>query len=114
MDTTYFGRDWGVVIFKNSLNGIVLYKQYVKYETNALYLAGIAEIRRRGIYIQVIICDGRRGLFGLFDDIPVQMCQFYQVQIVLRYLTRKPKTDAAKVLKMLTLKLTKQTKAEFF
>jgi hypothetical protein len=113
MDTTYFGRGFGVMIFKNSLDGVVLYKQYVRYETNALYLAGIAEIVRRGISIQAIICDGRQGLFGLFSDIPIQMCQFHQIQIVQRYLTRKPKTQAAIELKKVTLKLTKQTKIEF-
>ena len=49
MDTTYFGRGFGVMVFKNSLDGVVLYKQYVRYETNALYLTGISEISRRGI-----------------------------------------------------------------
>ena len=113
MDTTYFGRGFGVMVFKNSLDGVVLYKQYVRYETNALYLAGISEISRRGISIQGIVCDGRQGLFGLFGDIPIQMCQFHQIQIVQRYLTRKPKTQAAIELKKLTLKLTKQAKEEF-
>jgi hypothetical protein len=113
MDTTYFGRSFGVMVFKNSLDGMVLYKQYVRYETNALYLSGISEISRRGIHIQGIVCDGRQGLFGLFYDIPVQMCQFHQIQIVQRYLTRKPKSQAAIELKKLTLKLTKMTKVEF-
>ena len=92
---------------------MVLFKQYVRYETNALYLSGISEISRRGISIQGIVCDGRQGLFGLFGDIPVQMCQFHQMQIVQRYLTRKPKTQAAIELKKLTKKLTTQTKLEF-
>ena len=113
MDTTYFGRGFGVMVFKNSLDGVVLYKQYVRYETNALYLAGISEIIRRGISIQGIVCDGRQGLFGLFDDIPVQMCQFHQIQIIQRYLTRKPKSQAAIDLKKLTLKLTKIPKRDF-
>jgi hypothetical protein len=113
MDTTCFGRGFGVMVFKNSLDGMVLYKQYVRYETNALYLAGISEISRRGISIQAIVCDGRQGLFGLFGDIPIQMCQFHQIQIIQRYLTRKPKTQAAIELKKLTLKLTKQTRIEF-
>ena len=113
MDTTYFGRNFGVMVFKNALDGVVLYKQYVRYETNALYLAGISEIRRRGISIQGLVCDGRRGLFDIFGDIPIQMCQFHQRKIVLRYLTRKPKTQPAIELKKLTLKLTKQSKEEF-
>jgi hypothetical protein len=113
MDTTYFGRGFGVMVFKNSFDGVILYKQYVRYETNALYLSGIAEIVRRGISIQGIVCDGRQGLFGLFGDIPVQMCQFHQIQIVQRYLTRKPKTQAAIELKKLTLKLTKISKNDF-
>jgi hypothetical protein len=113
MDTTYFGRGFWVMVFKNSYDGIVLYKQYVRYETNALYLSGISEISRRGIAVEAIVCDGRQGLFGLFGDIPVQMCQFHQIQIVLRYLTRKPKTQAAIELKKLSLKLTKLTKLEF-
>ena len=111
MDTTYFGRSFGVMVFKNSLDGVVLYKQYVRYETNALYLSGISEIVRRGISVQGIVCDGRRGLFGgQFGDIPVQMCQFHQIQIVQRYLTRKPKSQAAIELKKLSLQLTKLTK----
>ncbi|KXK39124.1 MAG: hypothetical protein UZ09_BCD002000979 [Bacteroidetes bacterium OLB9] len=91
MDTTYFGRTFGVMVFKDSITGKILFKQYVKYETNNLYLSGIKEITRRGISIQSIVCDGRKGLFQLFNDIPVQMCQFHQIQIVTRYLTRKPK-----------------------
>jgi hypothetical protein len=98
---------------KNSYDGVVLYRQYVRYETNALYLAGISEISRRGIEIKAIVCDVRQGLFGLFGDIPIQMCQFHQIQTVQRYLTRNPKTQAAIELKKLTLKLTKQTKFEF-
>ncbi|MDR1340303.1 MAG: transposase [Prevotellaceae bacterium] len=113
MDTTYFGQSFGVMVFRDSLSGKILYRQYVKYETNALYFSGIAEIRRRGIHIQSIICDGRKGLFGLFGDIPMQMCQFHQVRTVVRYLTRKPQTDAAGELKSLTLKITKLSKSEF-
>jgi len=98
MDTTYFGRKLGVMVFKDSISGVILYKQYVKQETNQLYLSGIEEISRRGIKVQAIICDGRKGLFHLFEGIPVQMCNFHQMAIIRRYLTRKPKMQAGKEL----------------
>lgn len=41
MDTTYFGRNFGVMVFKDSLSGDFLYKQYVKHETNAFSVAGL-------------------------------------------------------------------------
>ena len=98
MDTTYFGRKFGVMVFKDSISNDILFKQYVKSETNLLYLKGIKEIAKRGIKIQSIICDGRKGLFDLFPEIPVQMCQFHQVAIIRRYLTKKPKLEASKEL----------------
>jgi hypothetical protein len=112
MDTTYFG-DIGVMVFKNSLDGVILFKQYVMSETNILYLNGIQEITRRGISVQAIICDGKPGIFGVFSDIPVQMCQFHMIQTVMRKLTRKPQSQAAKELHKLTLKLTEQRRDEF-
>jgi hypothetical protein len=113
MDTTYFGKQWGVMVFKDSLSGQYLHKQYVKYETNQLYSQGIEQIIKRGISIQAIICDGRKGLFNLFSDIPIQMCQFHQSQIITRYLTRNPKTPAAIELRELTMQLTKIKKVDF-
>jgi hypothetical protein len=112
MDTTYFG-DIGVMVFKNSLDGAILFKQYVKNETNDLYLFGIQEIARRGIGVQAIICDGKSGIFSVFSDIPMQMCQFHMLQIITRKLTRKPQSQAAKELRKLTLKLTEQSREEF-
>jgi hypothetical protein len=103
-----------VFIFKDSITGSILFKQYVKQETNILYLNGIKEITRRGIKIQSIICDGRKGLFQLFsNDIPIQMCNFHQVAIIRRYLTKKPKMQASKELWDLVL-LLKHTDKESF
>jgi hypothetical protein len=96
MDTTYFGKKFGVMVFKDTISGQVLYKQYVKQESNKLYLLGLEEITRRGIKIQSIVCDGRKGLLSLFEDIPFQICNFHQVAIIRRYLTKKPKMQASK------------------
>jgi hypothetical protein len=113
MDTTYFGRKFGVMVFKDGNSGEILYKQYVKHETNKLYLTGIEEIARRGIKIQSIICDGQKGLLQLFNDIPVQMCNFHQIAIIRRYLTKKPKMQASKELWEHVLLLTKTDKESF-
>lgn len=113
MDTTYFGRTFGVMVFKDSITGQILYKQYVKQETNKLYLFGVEEITRRGIKIQSVICDGRKGLLQLFDGTPIQMCNFHQVAIIRRYLTKKPKMKASMELWEHTL-LLKNTDRESF
>lgn len=113
MDTTYFGRKFGVMVFKDSITGVILLKKYVKQETNLLYLEGIEEITRRGITVQSIICDGRRGLFSLFANIPMQYCQFHQVKTIRIYLTKKPKLQASKELWELTLLLSKTDKERF-
>lgn len=63
MDTTYFGKTFGVMVFKDSLQGQILLTKYVKQETNKLYIEGIEEIGRRRITIQAIICNGRKGGF---------------------------------------------------
>ncbi|MDR0833129.1 MAG: hypothetical protein LBN93_02945, partial [Candidatus Symbiothrix sp.] len=77
MDTTYFGRSFGVMAFKDSLSSTMLLLDFVKHETLLLYESGIQEINRRGIEIQSIICDGKKRIFTLFPDIPMQMCQFH-------------------------------------
>jgi hypothetical protein len=113
MDTTYFGRGLGVMVFKDSISGKILFKQYVKTETNQLYFAGIKEVARRGIHIQSIICDGRKGLLQMLDNIPVQMCNFHQVAVIRRYLTKKPKMQASEELWEHALLLSKTDKESF-
>lgn len=113
MDTTYWGRNFGVMLFKDALTKENLLKYYVKHETNSLYADGINELKCLGFQIIAIVCDGRKGLIQLFPDIPVQMCQFHQSAIIRRYLTKKPKLKAAQEL-MEVVDLMKQTDEESF
>lgn len=48
-----------------------------------------------------------------FPGIPVQYCQFHQIQIITRYLSRKPKLEAGKELRRLSLTLTKTDRETF-
>jgi len=113
MDTTYWGRNFGTMLFKDAWSKENLLKYYVKRETNALYVQGIEELKNRGFSIVAIVCDGRKGLIQSFPDIPVQMCQFHQSAIIRRYLTKKPKLQAAKEL-LEVLDLMKQADKESF
>lgn len=64
--------------------------------------------------IKAIVCDWKRFNLKYFWIIyPVQMCQFHQIQIVTRYITRKPKLEANIELRNLTLLLTKTDRESF-
>lgn len=113
MDTTYFGRSFGVMLFKDAYTKENLLKYYVKYETNELYKKGIKELITQGFNPRAIVCDGRKGLVQLFNNIPVQLCVFHQVAIIRRYITKNPKLPASIELKELVF-LLKQTDKESF
>ena len=113
IDTTYFGRDFGVLLMRDAHTGEVLYRAFVKYETNGLYAEGSRRLTEQGYEIEAVVCDGRKGLIKMFENVPVQMCQFHQVAIITRYLTRKPKTLAAQELRTLALTLSKTDKDKF-
>lgn len=112
-DTTYFGKVFGVMVWRCPHRHRNLLWRFLPYETISEYVAGIKELQGRGWTIVGIVCDARRGLVHAFPGIPVQMCQFHQIQIVLRYITRKPKLEAGKELKEFVLMLTKTDEASF-
>lgn len=112
MDTTYFGRNFGVMVFMDNTSGKVLHYSFVKYETNALYRIGIIKLKSQ-FTLQSITCDGRRGLLGSFGTVPTQMCHFHQIAIVRRYLTKKPKHSASQELNALAKTLTTTNKEIF-
>ncbi len=113
MDTTYFGRSFGVMLFKDALTGKNLLSKFVKYETNQLYYEGLQELITKGLEVIAVVCDGRRGLFSMFKEYPIQMCQFHQIAIITKYLTRNPKLEASKELRELSKLLTTIDKDNF-
>lgn len=113
MDTTYWGRKFGVVTFKDNKAKVVLWRKFVKYETLADYKEGIDWLLSTGFTVQGIVCDGLRGMFQLFGNHRVQMCQYHQVSIVRRYLTQNPELDASVELWKITKHLTKSNKEDF-
>lgn len=106
MDTTYYRRNFGVMVFRDAYQKKNLYWRYVTYETNILYKDGINLLIQRGWSVRAIVCDGRRGLFQAFPGIPMQMCHFHQLEIIRRYLTKNPRLEAHIELKQLSSTLT--------
>lgn len=105
-DTTFFSRKNGLAVFREpNLKKNVWWRDTV-YETADLYRSGRERLENSGLVIKAAVLDGRRGIRGVFDDIPTQMCHFHQKQIVKRYLTSRPKLEAGCELKDIVNTLT--------
>ena len=96
MDTTYWGRNFGLMVIKDSLRKRILWRKYVTHETIADYLEGVAWLEEQGFKIYGIVIDGMWGLMQALRRYPVQMCQFHQQMIVRRYLAEDPDLEAAR------------------
>lgn len=113
MDTTYWGHNFGVMLFKDAYTSENLLKYYVQFETNQMYHTGILELQEMGFTVNAIVCDGRKGLLGSYGEIPMQMCQFHQAAIIRRYITKNPKLEASKELKSLVFLMSNTDKESF-
>lgn len=113
MDTCYFGRSFGVMVFRDHYKGLNIYWKYVKYETIQGYKTGVEFLTKKGWQILGIVCDGKRGMFRAFGALPVQMCQFHQMSIITRYITKNPKIEAGINLKTIVSKLSQTNREEF-
>ncbi|WP_423774485.1 IS256 family transposase, variant Zn-binding type, partial [Barnesiella intestinihominis] len=89
MDTTYWGRNFGLMVIKDSFRNKILWHKFVRTETITDYLKGVEFLRSHGFIIHGIVCDGLRGLFQSLRQYKVQMCQFHQIMIIRHYLTKK-------------------------
>ena len=94
LDTTYFSKTFGVMLFQDAASGRILHRRFVRNETNKEYLEGLRCIKEGGTRIKAVVCDGHVGLLQAVTSCPVQMCQFHQLQIVRRLLTNNPHLPA--------------------
>lgn len=113
MDTTYWGRNFGLMVIKDALRNKILWRKYVRYETIKDYLEGVEWLKLQGFRIYGVIIDGMRGLAQALHPIPVQMCQFHQIMIVRRYLTQDPDIRASIELLSLIKEITRMDKESF-
>ena len=113
LDTTYWGRNFGLMVIKDVLRNKVLWHKYVHSETIAQYIEGISWLKSQGFKIYGAVIDGMRGLAQALYPIPVQMCQFHQILITRRYLTQEPDLNASCELLSLVKNITQMDKESF-
>lgn len=112
-DTTFWGRHYGVTVFRSWDLRRNIWWNEVLGEKQAHYLYGRKILEERGWVFTAAVVDGRRELATVFKDMPVQVCHFHQMKTVTKYLTRKPKTEAGQDLRQRVFTLTRATEEVF-
>lgn len=100
MDTTFFGSDFGVMVFRGNPNRgkeyLNLHWKYVTSEKISDYLSGIYYLRFEYNILSFTV-DDRKGLIQALErrykHIPVQLCQFHFVKNIFKY-TGRPKFNS--------------------
>lgn len=114
MDATYWGRNFGVVIFMDASSHRVLHYRFLcGKERISDYQAGISYLQDQGFTIKAIVSDALSGIKEAFPEIPYQYCQFHQLQRIRHLLTTNPRLPAAKELKSLGHQLTRSSRLDF-
>lgn len=114
MDTTYWGRKFGLVVIKDAFRNKVLWFKFIRRkERISDYREGVEWLKNHGFRIWGMVVDGLRGIFQEFRGYPVQMCQYHMIEIVKRYLTSKPDLAVSQELLALTKTLADKSKDEF-
>ena len=113
MDTTYWGRNWGVLLALDEETGFPLYVAFIGHERVQDYRDAVSSIEARGFLVRGIVIDGMQSLFGEFSSHKIQMCQFHMQQIIRRYLSRHPRLVAARELKEMIDGITRKKREEF-
>ncbi len=112
-DTTFWGRGYGVTVFRSWNLKRNIWWNEVESEKQAHYYYGRKILEDKGWTFTATVIDGRRGLATVFKDIPVQVCHFHQMKNVTKYLTRSPETLAGQELRNIMLTLPKSHEKEF-
>lgn len=113
MDTTYWGRNFGLMAIKDAYRNRILWHKFVRYETVSGYLEGVEWLRENGFKIYGVVIDGLRGLGESLKLYPVQLCQFHQMMTVRHYLTSNPDIEASQKLLSLVNSMVRMDKESF-
>ena len=111
-DASYFGRQYGILVARDPNKKENLHVHEIVSETKQEYQTARIDLERRGYVLHAVVLDGKRGIPSVFKDIPVQICQFHQWQIVKRKLTTKPKLPSHQALLSIARQISQVTEPQ--
>ena len=89
---------------------IILYGQEKIFTTLLLW----TDYEKKDYIIQSITYEGGQGLMKDLFNVPVQICQFHMIAIVMRKLRKKHQSQVGKELKIIAKTLVESPKNEFY
>lgn len=107
-DATHFGED-AVLVARAPHSKKNVGWVWIQEETKEVYTLLKQDIEKRGYRLTAIVLDGRTGIPRVFLPLPIQICQFHQLQVVRRKLTLRPETDAGRELLTIGLNIVRYT-----
>lgn len=114
MDTTYWGRNFGLVLFMDAESHQILHYFFIYgKERNQDYNQGLEHLKSLGFDIVGVVADGLKGLRNSILEVPYQYCQFHQKQRIRQLLTLNPRMQAAQELQQIVVQLTQSNRVVF-
>lgn len=115
MDATFFKHGDGIIVAR--ANGRNLHWFPIATEKVEHYARCLDTLEAAGFQFASFTIDGRRGVRTLlqkrYPEVPVQHCQYHQLQTITQKLTQHPKLPAGKELRAIALTLSHTTREEF-
>lgn len=112
-DVTFFTRGYGIIVAREPNLKKNLYWKEASAENPEIYWQARNNLEQQGFILKAVVTDGKKGVRAVFLDMPAQMCHFHQTAIITRYLTARPRLEAGKELRSVTLSLTRSSEEEF-
>ncbi len=105
IDGTYFGRTLCLILYYDSANRYAL---YFRYSTNEFYKElkeDLLRLKSLRVEVESVTCDGKKSIINavrkVYEEAILQRCTVHVQRNVRNWLTRKPKSQAAKELRYL-------------
>jgi hypothetical protein len=113
MDCSFFGRGYGIIVARCPGLKQNLYWKEISTENKMVYEEARRYLVQAGFDIKAVVIDAKHGIKEVFTGIVIQICQYHQQQIIQRYLTNRPKTEAGRELKHISNAMTQLSEESF-